>query len=224
MVEQFAYAQVSAGVGLQVDFPLLYNKNVGSYNHSLGAVGPRLSLKYIPQNATFYPAVAVNMTAVTLPLIKTGDIVVNMRFFTLNASVSANHQKVYYNNRELHYGLGIGVCYLNGVGVEVRGAGNDISTNSFVSINEDSTYITSWLPSFHAGIEYVFPISSKKPLFAGIGGKIQYIYVFDNEKKYHISLVDNKYQYYQLEPNLVGHLIIPGIYITIYYKFGRKDY
>jgi hypothetical protein len=224
MVGQFVHAQVSAGVGLQVDFPLLYNKNVGSYNHSLGAIGPQLSLKYIPQYTVFYPALSIHMTAVTLPLIKTGDIVVNMRFFMANAVISANHQKVYDNKRELHYGLGIGVSYMNGVSVETRGTGNNMTSTSFVSVTEDSTYITTWLPSVQAGIEYVFPVSSKKPLFAGIGGKIQYSYVFDNQKKYHVTIVDNKYQVYQLEPNLYGHLVTPGIYLALYYKFGRKDY
>lgn len=217
-------AQVSAGLGIQVDFPLLYNKNVGSYNHSLGAWGPRLSIKYIPQNTAFYPSLTLNVTTLTIPLIKSNENVISMRFFAANAALAVNRQHVYENNMELHYGLGIGLAYLGGVGVGINGSNNGASSNTIVSFSADSSYISSWLPFFHAGIEYIFPASSQKPIFVGIGGKLQYIYLFDNGEKFHTTIIDSRYQVTRLQPTLYGHMFNPGFYISFYYKFGRKDY
>lgn len=211
-------AQVYVGAGGQLDIPLLYNSNVGSYNHSLGAFGPRLSFSYIPQNTLFYPSFTLNSTSLLLPLVKAGDVVVNMQFLQVNATLWANIKKQLSKN-ELHYGIGIGASYFHGRHTDLDGAIDNVT-----GFTDSPPYIDTWMPSFNGRAEYIFPMSSEQPLYVGIGCKLQYIYFFDNDIKYNITITDQYKGAYLLQPELLGHLVNPGFYLSVYYRFGNTKY
>ena len=117
-----SFAQWDVGIGAQINFPLMYNKEVGDYNHSLGSFAPSLMARYYPRNMNFYPSLSVHYTQVRLPLVKEAGTVVGVRFNVLSAMLGANLRKVFENNRELHYGLGIGVSHFADVGLEIGGS------------------------------------------------------------------------------------------------------
>jgi hypothetical protein len=213
-----AHAQISLGLGGQMDVPLLYNKNVGNYNHSLAAFGPRLSFKYVPQNSTFFPSFSFNSTGMLLPLEKVNDLVVNMYFTQLNAVLWANLKNEINEKAQLYYGLGIGASYFSGKRTEL--AGNDDLVTSFTNTEP---YIKAWAPSFNLQLEYIFPISSEKPLYAGIGGKVQYVHFFDNDIKYNMTITSQNQGAIQLEPELLGNMLNPGVYLIVYYQFRTSN-
>ncbi len=213
-------AQWDVGLGAQVNFPLMYNKAVGDYNHSLGAFGPVISAKYYPRNMTFYPSFAAHLTQVRLPLVKESGTVVGVIFTQFNFVVGANIRKTFQNNRELHYGLGIGVSYFQDKGLEIAGTnqGNIASVSSAASAP-----ITRWVPAATPRIEYIFPISQEKPLFVGIGGQVQYIYFFDDGSTYDVQVVTRQYQQLKLKASLRGHMVNPGAQLSVYYRFSDRN-
>jgi hypothetical protein len=215
-----SFAQWDVGVGAQINFPLMYNNEVGDYNHSLGAFGPQLTACYYPKYITFYPSLTVHYTQIHLPLVKEAGTVVGVVFNQLNVVAGANVRKLFDNKRELHYGLGIGVSYLDDVGLEISGSdqGNILSVNAAASAP-----IKRWVPAVMPRIEYVFPMSQEKPLFVGIGGQIQYIYFFDDGATYDVQVVDKQYQSLKLNATLKGHLVNPGVQLSVYYRFGNND-
>jgi hypothetical protein len=71
-------------------------------------------------------------------------------------------------------------------------------------------------------VEYRVPISSEKPIGAGIGVNVLYSYYFERNTTWRMDVVDDKYNYYKLNPKLSGHMLNPSIYVVLYYRFGRK--
>ncbi len=213
------FAQWDIGVGAQLGFPLLYNKNVGTYNHSLGSIGPMAVAKYYPANTTFYPSLLLHVTNIRLPLAKQNGTVVGMIFQQLNFVVGANIRKVNSNRHELHYGLGIGASYLDAQGIEIEGS--DQGNVQSVSVDA-SNHITRWVPAIVPRIEYIFPISADKPLYAGISGQVQYIYFFDDGSAYTVQVVDNQYRPIRLNAALLGHMVNPAVQVSVYYRFGQS--
>ncbi|WP_276132221.1 hypothetical protein [Polluticoccus soli] len=195
----------------------MYNAAVGNYNHSLGALGARLNLRYVPQNTTFYPSLTANATAIRLPLVKLNDVVVNMRFTQINATIGVNSYKQ-LNNAQVHYGIGVGVSYLKGNGVELTG-----KTENRVPV-APPPYIDALMPAVTLTAEYTFPISKEKPLFAGIGGNLQYIHFFDNGRKYTSTIEDPQLGSIPVHANLQGEMVNPGIYLLVYYSFNSRGY
>gem|GEM_PF-3265467 len=215
-----AKAQIDAGIGPSFGFPMSFNPNVGSYHHSSGVPGAKVMLTYQPENATFVPTLAVEVAPYILPIVKLGntDRVLNMNFFTMNAMLYGRAKKVLNNNKELYYGVGIGATYLNGTGVGLSG-----NQNGYVTVIEDSAdYIQIIAPQAALNIEYVIPITSQAPLYLGIGGQVLYSYFFERQTTWHISVVDDQYNLYNLHPKLQGNMLNPGVYLTVYYRFGAQ--
>jgi hypothetical protein len=194
----------------------MYNHAVGSYNHSLGAFGARLNLRYIPQNSTFYPSFFINTTTIRLPLVKLTDVVVNMRFAQINAGVGVNVCKQ-LNNAQLHYGMSVGVSYLNGRAIELSG-----KTENRVP-DAPPPYINALMPAINLTAEYTVPISREKPLFVGLGANLQYIYFLDNGRKYNATIIDDQLGAIPLQTNLQGQMLNPGIYLVVYYTFKSAN-
>lgn len=212
-------AQFDIGFGGQLDFPLLYNKDVGSYNHSLGAVGPRLSFSYMPPNNVFYPSLTVHATGIQLPVTKINDLVVNMLFRQINVTLSARVKKQLQKG-ELNYGFGITGSHFDGYDVKLSGK-SAINTR----IQTDSSYLQTWMPGLNAGLEYIFPISTQKPLYLGIGGQLQYIYFYETGEKSNVLIGDPQSgNPLKVTTSLNGHMVNPGITLTLYYRFGNTDY
>ena len=213
-----ASAQMALGLGGQVDFPLMFNANVGSFNHALGAFGPRISLSYFPQNSTFYPSISVNTASIELPLAKLNNgLVVNLRFFQAAATIWANSRKT-FNKGELHYGLGIGASYLSSRDVVLTGPSENV-TATMLNSSEKATVT----PPFNLMTEYCFPISTEKPLWLGLAAKLQYMYFFDNTVQYSVEIKDNHFgPLPTVSAPLQGHLLNPGGLLSLYYRFGAS--
>eukprot|EP00388_Colpodella_angusta_P015592 GDKJ01038653.1.p1 GENE.GDKJ01038653.1~~GDKJ01038653.1.p1 ORF type:complete len:236 (+),score=-41.90 GDKJ01038653.1:174-881(+) len=220
LVHVSANAQMDVGIGPSFGFPMSFNPNVGNYHHSSGVPGAKLQLTYLPENATFVPTLAVETAPYILPITMLGntDRVLNMHFFTLNAMLYGRVHKVLNNNKELFYGIGIGAAYMKGTGVGLSG-----NKNSYITEIEDSAdYIQTISPQVGLSIEYVIPVTPKLPLYLGIGGQVLYSYYFERQTNWRISVVDDQYNLYNLRPKLQGHMLNPGVYLTVYYRLGAE--
>lgn len=216
-----ATAQIDAGIGPSFGFPMSFNSNVGSYHHSSGVPGAKVQFTYQPQNATFVPTLAVEASPYILPITKLGntDRVLNMNFFTLNAMLYGRVRKVLNNNKELYYGVGIGATYMKGRGVGLSG-----NQNGYITVIEDSAdYIQVMSPQVALNAEYVLPVTPQAPVYLGIGGQLLYSYYFERQTSWHIAVVDDQYNLYNLRPKLQGHMLNPSVYLVLYYRFGRKN-
>jgi hypothetical protein len=214
-------AQIDISIGPQLNFPLMYNDMVGDYHHTLGSLGPRVSINYVPNTTSFYPSLSVNVASAILPLLKVDNTVISMRFIQANITLSAKARKQLNNNREIRYGIGLGASYLQERSVITSGNNNDLSVST---VSRDSGAINSWSPAINVEMEYVIPISTTKPWFAGLGFNLQYIHFFDHGAKYNIAIFDSQYNWRKYEANLKGEVFTPGFYISFYYKLGQKAY
>lgn len=213
-------AQVDAGIGASFGFPMLFNKNVGNYHHSSGVPGVKAILTYQPQNATFVPTLSIDVAPYILPVTLLGntDRVLNMNFFTMQAMLYGRVRKQLNNNKELYYGVGIGASYMKGTGVGLSG-----NQNTYITVMEDSAdYIKTIAPQVAFNIEYIMPVTPKIPLYLGIGGQVLYSYYFERQTTWHIAVVDDKYNLYNLHPKLEGHMLNPSVFVALYYRFGDK--
>lgn len=214
-----ANAQLNVGIGAEVGFPLMFNKNVGSYNHSLGSPGLRATVSYATEQSAFIPALVVSMASIQLPVVRIiGENVLHMDFTSYNAMLSAR-RRILLDKKEIQFGGGIGVSYLKGNGVGINGKDMQIT-----QIVQDSTeFINVISPMVHVTAEYIFPISSQVPLYAGIGAQIQYTYFLDKQQIYRVDIVDERQQYYTLQPELQGHMLNPSVFLSVYYRFGNRN-
>ncbi len=216
-----ANAQIDAGVGASFGFPMSFNPNVGNYNHSSGVPGVKAQFTYQPQNATFVPTLAVEVSPYILPITMLGntDRVLNMNFFTLNTMLYGRARKVLNNNKELYYGVGIGATYMKGRGVSLSG-----NQNSYITVIEDSAdYIQVVSPQVALNAEYVIPVTPQAPVYLGIGGQLLYSYYFERQTTWRIAVVDDQYNLYNLNPKLQGHMLNPSVYLVLYYRFGSRS-
>lgn len=215
------YAQVDAGIGGAFGFPMLFNSNLGGYNHSLGAPAGRVQINYLPANATFVPSLSMEIAPYELPVSRLGNTnrVLNMNFTVMNAMLQGRVRKTWANNKELYYGIGVGAMYMSGRRVGLSG-----DQNSYLTVIEDSAdYIKTIVPQMCVSAEYVMPVTSDAPVMLGIGAQLQYSYFFERQTTWRISVVDDQFNLYNLRPKLQGHFINPGVYVVLYYRFKGKE-
>lgn len=215
-------AQINLGLGGEIGFPLMFNRNVGDYHHSLGSPGLRATISYTPENATFVPSATVGLASIQLPVERFNvNNVMYMIFTGYTVALNGRLRKV-FDKKEFQYGIGVGVTYLNGNGVGVNGRNG--STFEFREYVMDSSEMISMVvPAVNINAEYIFPISSQVPLFAGIGGQLQYSYFYERGREYKVGIVDMQGYYYPLQPKLYGHMINPVLFLNIYYRFGNRN-
>jgi hypothetical protein len=208
---------LDVGAGGQVSFPLLYNKTIGSYNNAESSFGGRLSFSYIKGENSFVPNLVISSARVFFPVARfNNDNVLTMGFRGINATINGRFRKV-WDRKELQYGAGIGVSYFSGTSVGVNGS----NAESISFISDSSEFINSIMPVVNVNAEYIFPISSEVPLYAGIGAQLQYTYFYDNGNRYRLDVTDGFGQVYNIQSQLLGHMINPVISLTIYYRFGN---
>lgn len=214
-----SYGQIDIGAGLTMAFPLSYNKAVGNYNHSSGSPGARFQLNYVKPEATFIPSFSFTYGQWLLPVQKFGvDKVLSMKFNTMSFTISGMVRKVLENKKEFIFGPGIGMAVLKGKGVNINGKPELINS----VIEDSSAFISSITPYAMFSGEYIMPVTSDAPVYLGIGAQIQYTYFFSGDRTYRVDIVDNQLQYYQLTPELSGHMVNPAVYAVIYYRFGER--
>lgn len=208
-------AQVEGGAGASIGFPLSYSKSVGDYNHSLGSPGVRLHVNYVGEDATFVPSLAFNYSAWVLPVVKIdADRALSMDFNVTALTLSGMIRRV-NGDKEFRIGPGLGFAWFKGKGVSINGKPELVN-----SIAADSAaYITRFTPFVMLSGEYIFPVTQSAPVYLGIGAQLQYVYFFKGDNKYRVDIVDNQFQYYQLQPELAGSVFNPGIYAVLYYRF-----
>lgn len=211
-------AQLSLGVGPELSFPLMYNDEVGSYHHALGAFGIHAMVNYIPANTNFFPSLTASSAAERLPILKVGATAVNIKFFQSDIILYANLKKE-LNRAQFYYGLGIGAAYFNSKGIALSG-----ERSSIISVYTTSPDIKTWTPSFNIKAEYIMPLSNEKPLEMGIGFNLQYIHFFNNNILSNIRVLDNQYNYSSYTANFKGDVFLPCFQLNIYYKFGISDH
>ncbi|RYD55788.1 MAG: hypothetical protein EOP56_14590 [Sphingobacteriales bacterium] len=217
-----AYAQVNLGIGGEIGFPLMFNRTVGDYHHSLASPGLRATVSYTPQEATFVPSATFSLSSIHLPIERlSSDNFLFMTFAAYTVTLNGRLRKQ-FDKKELLYGLGVGVTYLNGTGVGASGR-NSSSFQFRDFVADSSEFITMVLPAININAEYIFPISSQVPLYAGIGGQLQYSYFYNRGREYKMGIIDMNGSYYALQPRLYGHMINPILFLNIYYKFGNRN-
>ena len=215
-----SFAQMDIGVGGDVGFPLLFNKNVKGHNHASGVPGARLALNYAPKDGFFSGSLIVGIAPMILPVIKfnTGQDVLYMNFTDMHIAFMGRAKKQLDNEAELFYGIGAGVNFLKGNRVQF----SKRSENDILQVIEDSTlYNSSAMPAIYINFEYTRPINPGSPIRYGIGAQLQYIYFFTSPNNYRVDIVDEKFQYYSLKPELAGHMFNPMLYVNLYYRLGK---
>jgi len=210
-------AQFTLAAGPELSFPLMYNDEVGSYHHALGAFGIHATVNYTSPNISFFPSLLVSSAAERLPVLKVGGTAVNIKFLQSNIILYANLKKD-LDKRQLSYGFGIGAAYFNGNKLVLSGDRNNIS-----SVSSNSANIKVWAPTFNVKCEYIMPMSDERPLDIGFGFNLQYIHFFDNNIIYNVHIVDNQYNYASYAANFKGNVFLPCFYLNVYYRFGRSN-
>ena len=158
------YAQVEAGIGAELGFPLMFNGIVKGHNHASGAPGIRGVLSYTPNNAGFTGTVVAGLSPMILPVVRfnNGQDVLYMNFTNINVSLFGRFRKELPNNAVLMFGPGVGVNMLRGNNVQI----STRSENDINRIIEDSTfYNKSTIPSFYLNLEYMRPINSTSKVY-----------------------------------------------------------
>jgi hypothetical protein len=215
-------AQINLALGAEVGFPLMFNRTVGDYHHSLASPGLRAIISYTPQDATFVPSAALGIASVQLPVERINtDNFLFMSFTGYTVTVNGRLRKQ-FEKKELQYGIGVGVTYLRGTGVGANGR-NSSSFQMREFVVDSSEFINMVLPAVNINAEYIFPISSQVPLYAGIGGQLQYSYFYKQGREYKVGIIDMQGLYYPLQPRLYGHMINPILFLNIYYRFGNRN-
>lgn len=220
LVAVHASAQFDIGIGGSFSAPLMYNKHVGDYNHALGSPGFQATLRYKAPNGNFVPDISINRSVTILPVTRFGfyDQVIDMRFAQLTAMLNANFIRQIKNN-ELYYGIGIGYSHLKGNRISAS------KNNSHIRelIADSSIMINTWMPTVNLNLEYVVPVNAGKHLYAGVGLRVQYIYFYDKTTTYKITVVDENYNYFNLQTKLYGHMLNPALCLSLYYRFGERS-
>jgi hypothetical protein len=217
-----AKAQINLGLGGEIGFPLMFNRNVGDYHHSLSSPGLRATISYTPREGTFIPSATVGLASIHLPVDRIGlDNALFMTFTGYTVTINGRLRKQ-FEKKELQYGIGIGVSYLNGTGVGASGK-NSSSFEFRNYVADSSEFINMVVPAVNINAEYIFPISSQVPLYAGIGGQLQYSYFYKQGREYKVGIIDMQGYYYPLQPRLFGHMINPILFLNVYYRFGNRD-
>ena len=216
-------AQYDLGLGLAYESPFLFNKQLGGYNHYSGVPAVRLNFNYLPAQATFLPTVSFVVAPYVLPVTRLGvsDRVLLMDFTTLNLMVQGRIRKELGENYELFFGMGIGATYMTG-GSSIGLSGNQAG---YINVLQDSAdRIKAIMPQVNLNLEYRIPISSEKPISAGLGVNVLYSYYFERSTTWRVDVVDDMNIHYKLYPKLAGHLVNPSVYVVIYYRFERNRY
>lgn len=213
------FTQSYLGGGVSLGFPLSYSKSAGDYNHSLGSPGARVQFTYLPEDATFGATVGFNYSQWLLPVVKLdAERALSMKFNVMNFNASALIKKTFENKNQLVFGPGIGLALMKGKGVSINGKPELISS----IIEDSSAFINRTAPYILLSGEYILPVTSDAPVYMGIGGQIQYLYFFAGDTKYRVDIIDDKLQYYQLQPELSGSVVNPAVYVVFYYRFGER--
>lgn len=212
-------AQIDLGIGAAFESPFLLSNASGGYNHYTGVPAGRMVITYLPQQATFIPSLSFSIAPYILPVSKLGitDRALLMHFGTLNAMLNGRVRKMLNNDKEAYFGLGVGATYMWGNRVSLSG-----DQTTYVTVLEDSAdYIRAIMPQVSLNAEYRTPITPNKHIGAGFGLNVLYSYYFERNTTWRIDVVDNMYNHYKLNPKLSGHMINPGIYVLLYYRFGE---
>lgn len=209
-------AQFSLAAGPELSFPLMYNDEVGSYHHALGAFGVHATVSFISPGNSFFPTLLVSSAAERLPVLKVGGTAVNIKFLQSNITLYANLKKE-LKKGQLCYGLGLGAAYFNGNNLVLSGERTNI-----ISVSTGSAPIKTWTPTFSVKGEYIMAMSGEKPLYLGFGFNLQYIHFFNNNLIYNVHIVDNQYNYTSYSTNFKGDVFLPCFYLNVHYRFGRS--
>lgn len=213
-------AQVDIGIGGDISFPLMFNGFVKGHNHASTVPGVRLAMNYAPQNGNFSGSLVAGFGPVILPVTRFNNDqdVLYMNFTGMNLTLLGRFRKE-LNNAELLYGVGVGATHLQGNRVQIsKRSENDISR----IIEDSSVYNKATLPAFYANVEYIRPANSSGTLYYGIGAQVQYVYFLDQGIQYRVDIIDKNFQYFNLQPELKGHMINPAIFINLYYRLGSR--
>lgn len=212
---QTARSQIELGLNAEINAPLLFVKNVGDYNHSLAAFNSRFTLNYVPPEATFFPSLTIGYSSILVPMAFAGNQAISVRFATTSCFLSIGHRKT-LGKGSLDFSLGIGGSYLMQRGIDLSGDSTGVQVLSTGDIN-------LWIPSVNAGAEYTFAISQQVPLYGGVGVHVQYAWFFDKGRQYTFNVNDPASGVYNLQGQLYGHMINPGGFVSVYYRFSGKQ-
>lgn len=209
-------AQVEVGAGIDFGFPLMFNSKVKGHNHALGSPGANAILSYTPKGASFTGTVKVGVSRLMLPVERFNpQDVLYMNFTSTNISLLGRFCKQLTNDAILLFGPGVGVNVIKGSSVQVSRS----SENKILNILEDSTvYNKTTVPSFYLNMEYMKPVKAGSRWFYGFGVQLHYIYFLDQGTTYRVDVIDEKYNYYSLEPELKGHMLNPVLFANLYYR------
>jgi hypothetical protein len=211
--------QWDIGGGPSIGAPLIYNQYVGSNHHAAPSFNAEFIARYLPANLSFYPQLNVSIGGSEVPVLKIDELVINMFLMQIEATLSARIVYKIDEKREFHYGMGLGGIYYQSEGVSVALKGNQNAYSG--STRQD---INGWLPTVNVGGEFITRISSKKPVYCGIGGRLGYTYFANTTETIDAGISSGTAPGSQINVGPKGNMITPVLHLSFYYRFGERYY
>ncbi len=212
-------AQVEVSSGIDMSYPLMFNKYNQRLNYGQISFGVRLGVSYKPQGTQFFPTLNYTFGRTRLPLQQIGTNVACENFNYQNVMLNGNYVITFNNQNSLYIIGGIGFMDYARAGATLSGKGGEAS-----NINIDSvSNITKIFPSIGLGMEYVYGDAVNQKLYMSLGLNFQYIIFLQNDNYYHLTVEDyNLQKTVAYSTYLSGHAIIPTFYITLHYLLGKE--
>lgn len=211
--------QWDIGGGACIGAPLMYNQYVGSNHHASPSFNAEYIMRYLPANLSFYPQLNISFGSNLLPVAKFDNLVVQMYLLQFQADLSA---RIVYNideKRALHYGMGLGAIYYESGGVSVAIKGN---SNGYGG--ETRQQINGWLPAVNINAEFLTRMSSRKPVYCALGGRLGYAYFPNTTGTLDAGISSTLAPGINVEVGPKGNMVTPMLHVSFYYRFGENYY
>lgn len=215
---QHAHAQIELSSGIDMSYPLLFNKYNKQPNYGQISFGLKLGVAYKPEDVQFFPMLTTAFGRTRLPLIEYGTRnVAALNFNYLNVMINENFVLHFPKSEVFIYG-GIGFSYLAQKGLALAGP----RAGTMKSSIDSTANVNRAFPAMNIGFDYVYGESAGKDLYLSMGVNFQYILLLSERNSYYISVNDPQKGISKYNANLVGNAISPGFYIMLHYILHGK--
>jgi hypothetical protein len=211
-------AQIELSSGIDVNNPFLTNKYSSQLYYKQTDFGLHFGVSYKPTGTQFFPTLNFGFGLYKLPLRSFDNDVAVVNMDYLNLMLNGNYVVTFENDNSLYLIGGIGFADLKHTYLSVTGKNSGAS-----QIALDSTAnITTIFPAIGLGMEYVYGSAVNQNLYLSMGFYVQYIYLFDDENSYYVTVQNPQHNSQALNSNLVGHIIVPNFYLSLHFLMGKN--
>jgi hypothetical protein len=212
----FAYGQIELSSGIDINYPLLLNKDNTKISYGQLTFGFNIGVAYKPPETQFFPVLKSSFGRTRLPIKQFGQNVAVINCDYINEMLNENIILRFTNSQLFIYG-GIGFSYIKNRGLKVAGPGGE-TMDSYI---DSTANINKVFPAMNIGFEYNSGVSVDKELYLTMGINFQYILLLQDRNSYFIT-VKQQGAFNKYSGSLTGGVISPGVYIAIHYLLHLK--